>query len=41
MFKCVAAFDMVPHWATASSVPLTLFAIPDEANETNRYTNRH
>ena len=26
------------HWETASRVPLTLFAIPDEINETNRYS---
>ena len=26
------------HWETASRVPLTLFAIPDESNETNRYS---
>jgi cytochrome bd ubiquinol oxidase subunit I len=26
------------HWETASRVPLTLFAIPDEVNETNRYS---
>ena len=25
------------RWETASRVPLTLFAIPDEAAETNRY----
>ena len=26
------------HWETASRVPLTLFAIPDEINETNHYS---
>ena len=26
------------HWETASRVPLTLFAIPDEISETNRYS---
>jgi cytochrome bd ubiquinol oxidase subunit I len=26
------------HWETASRIPLTLFAIPDEINETNRYS---
>ena len=26
------------HWETASRVPLILFAIPDEVNETNRYS---
>ena len=26
------------HWETASRAPLTLFAIPDEINETNRYS---
>jgi cytochrome bd ubiquinol oxidase subunit I len=25
------------HWQTASRVPLTLFAVPDESDETNRY----
>jgi cytochrome d ubiquinol oxidase subunit I len=26
------------HWETASRVPLTLFAVPDESGETNRYS---
>ena len=26
------------HWGTASRVPLTLFAVPDESDETNRYS---
>jgi cytochrome bd ubiquinol oxidase subunit I len=26
------------HWETASRVPLILFAVPNEVNETNRYT---
>ena len=32
----VAAIES--HWETASRVPLILFTIPDETNETNRYT---
>ena len=32
----VAAIES--HWTTASRAPLVLFAIPDETNETNRYS---
>lgn len=36
-YQPVKLAAMEGHWETSRGVPLLLFAIPDEANETNRY----